>query len=89
MDKFEAVHQAEMSGQEPGRYTEDIIAQLRAWDESYGIDISNVERDRLTVSFRKIPADTAALSKEIYKICPDAIDQEIFGLPARWSSKQR
>jgi len=45
------------------------------WDSSYTIDISDVEHDRLIVTFSSIPGDLTGLANEIYEFCPDVIDQ--------------
>ncbi len=55
--------------------TEDIVAQLQAWDDTYGIAIDDVEDDAVTVIFQTLPADPTALAAEIYQFCPDIIDQ--------------
>ncbi|MBD2654062.1 DUF4253 domain-containing protein [Synechocystis sp. FACHB-383] len=55
--------------------TEDLIAKLQQWDGQYGIEITEVAFDSLIVHFKKLPADLAALAREIYEFCPDVIDQ--------------
>ena len=55
--------------------TEDVIAKLTQWDESYGIEISGVEYDRVIVTFSRLPENLEDLATEIYEFCPDVIDQ--------------
>ena len=55
--------------------TDDIIAKLQAWDTTYGIEISDIAVDAVTVHFKKIPEDTRPLAEEIYKFCPDTVSQ--------------
>ncbi len=55
--------------------TEDVIEKLRRWDELYGIEISEVENDRVIVTFSQLPEDLEVLATEIYEFCPDVIDQ--------------
>ena len=55
--------------------TEDVIEKLTQWDELYGIEISEVEYDRVIVKFSRLPENLAALAMEIYEFCPDVIDQ--------------
>ncbi|QDT01411.1 DUF4253 domain-containing protein [Adhaeretor mobilis] len=53
----------------------DIIARLEAWDAKYGIAISDIGHDRVTVEFASLPEDTRTLAQEIYEFCPDTVDQ--------------
>jgi len=54
---------------------EDIIQQLDRWDALYGIKVSDVGADRVTVQFLSLPESIDALAREIYQFCPDVIDQ--------------
>ncbi len=55
--------------------TVDIVRQLQAWDQQYGIEIDAVEADGLTVVFKTLPDTLSPLAQEIYEFCPDVIDQ--------------
>ncbi|WP_373480876.1 DUF4253 domain-containing protein [Geminocystis sp.] len=55
--------------------TEDIINKLQDWDQRLGISISDVENDRVTVLFYKLPDNLQEMAMEIYEFCPDVIDQ--------------
>jgi len=55
--------------------TADIIQKLRVWDAQYGIELAEVESDRLIVTFSNLPDDLTELALDIYEFCPDTIDQ--------------
>jgi hypothetical protein len=75
MDKYQDLRVYQTHGINCDLETEDIIEQLNIWDERYGIEILNVESDRVKVLFKDIPDDVTLLATEIYEFCPDIIDQ--------------
>ena len=75
MDKFQELTKHGTGGDAGHVDTADLIAQLQTWDRSFGIEISEVGADRVTIQFKEVPSDAGPLAKEIYKICPDTIDQ--------------
>jgi len=75
MDKYEELRTQGTNGANFDIETEDVIARLKDWDERYGIDLSEVESDRVTVRFDSLPDDLDSLAGEIYEFCPDTIDQ--------------
>jgi hypothetical protein len=81
MDKYEELRLQKTSGINYDLETEDIIRQLKQWDETYGIDISDVAFDSVFVQFKTLPDDLNLLAEEIYEFCPDTIDQH-FGCVA-------
>jgi hypothetical protein len=54
---------------------DDIVRTLDRWDKTYGIEISDVGADRVTVRFLSLPESLDALAREIHEFCPDVIDQ--------------
>jgi len=75
MSKFDILKTKGTNGINCDLETEDVIAKLQAWDDSYGITIANVEHDRLDVTFAKLPDDMQAFAEEVYAFCPDVVDQ--------------
>ncbi len=55
--------------------TEDLIKKLQDYHEQVGIDIYHAESD--TIEFRLLtrPKDMAAFARDLYKFCPDIVDQ--------------
>jgi hypothetical protein len=54
---------------------EAIIQQLDRWDLLYGIEVSDVGSDKVTVRFLSLPESLDALAREISEFCPDVLDQ--------------
>lgn len=76
MDKYQSLRDAHTNGANYDLDTDQIIAQLQAWDAKYGVTLSDVAHDAVAVSFAKIPAEALAfLAAEIYDFCPDTVDQ--------------
>jgi sRNA-binding carbon storage regulator CsrA len=75
MDKYQDLRVYQTHGINCDLETEDIIEKLNIWDERYGIEILNVESDRVKVLFKDIPHDVTLLVTEIYEFCPDITEQ--------------
>ena len=54
---------------------EAIIQQLDRWDLLYGIDVSDVGSNKVTVRFLSLPDSLDQIAREIYAFCPDVVDQ--------------
>lgn len=75
MDKYQPLRDA---GTSAGNYdldTDDIIRRLQAWDDRYGIALSEVGHDRVDVAFDRTPDDLSEFAREVYLFCPDTVDQ--------------
>jgi hypothetical protein len=75
MDKYQQLREVGTNGDNYDIGTEDVIHQLQKWDAEYGIELTDVEFDTVTVIFRNLPEDLTDLAVEIYEFCPDTIDQ--------------
>ena len=73
--KFLQIYEHRTNGINCDITTADVEKQLTRWDELYGVLISEVQADRLTIHFEKIPDNVSSLAKELYEFCPDIIDQ--------------
>ncbi len=73
--KFLQIYEYRTNGINCDVTTADIEKQLTGWDKLYGVSISEVREDRLTIHFENMPNDVSSLAKELYEFCPDIIDQ--------------
>jgi hypothetical protein len=55
--------------------TEDLIKQLETWDAAYGIDIFQASTDTVQFRLKSQPKDLKQFAAEIYRFCPDIVDQ--------------
>jgi hypothetical protein len=75
MDKYQELRTHETEAPNCDLDTEDIINKFKEWDQKYGIDLSDIESDSVTIHFKNLPDDLTLLAQEIYEFCPDTIDQ--------------
>ena len=57
--------------------TNDLKARLAQWHNTYGIDIWQAETDTIQLRFKQMPSNLKAFAKEVYKFCPDIVDQGV------------
>ncbi|NNJ25930.1 DUF4253 domain-containing protein [Alienimonas chondri] len=74
-DKFQPLRDAGTAGPNYGVTNEQVVDRLAEWDRKFGLDLSDIDRNRVVVQFRSTPADVAPLADELYRLCPDLIDQ--------------
>lgn len=79
--KFALLRKLETAAPNYELTTDDIIGKLTEWDEKYGVEISEVKQDSVTVTFSRLSKNLAALAADIYDFCPDTIDQGFDNLP--------
>ena len=54
-----------------------VKAKLAQWHKVYGIEIWQAETDTIQLRFLKMPSDMKAFAEEVYKFCPDVVDQGV------------
>lgn len=81
MDKYQQIREVGTNGDNYDLSTEDLIEQFQYWDAQYGLELSDIEFDAVTVTFNDLPEDLTELAIKIYEFCPDVIDQH-FGCMA-------
>jgi hypothetical protein len=73
--QFDIVRIAASDAVNAGKYTEDLIKQIQAWDTAYGVDIFQAAADTIELRLKKVPADLKQFAGEVYEFCPDIVDQ--------------
>jgi len=74
--KFIELYRRYTSAPARGLDTEQIIRQLLKWDKAYDIQVSDVQPDRVSVHFQRLPQDTRKLAGEIASLCPEVLEQD-------------
>jgi len=74
-DQFDILRCAKSDAVNFGKETEDLIAELKAWDDELGIEIWHAETDTIELTLRSEPDDVDAFAKRVYDFCPDIVDQ--------------
>jgi len=75
--QFDILRVAKSDAVNFGMVTEDLIKKLTEYDRTYGIDIFHAETDTIEFKFSKPPADMRGFCKDLYKFCPDIVDQGV------------
>jgi hypothetical protein len=73
--QFDILRVAQSDAVNYGMVTEDLIRKLAEYDRAYGIDIFHAETDTIEFRLLKLPDDMPGFCKELYKFCPDIVDQ--------------
>jgi hypothetical protein len=74
-DQFEILRVAASDAVNFDLTTEDIIEKLKEYDTLFGIDIFHAETDTIKFRLKKMPDDLKEFCKDLYKCCPDIVDQ--------------
>lgn len=62
--------------------TKDLLKNLGQWHRTYGIDIWQAETDTIQLKFIHPPKNTKSFAREVYKFCPDIVDQGVGSVEA-------
>jgi hypothetical protein len=54
-----------------------VVKKITQWQKKYGLTVIGCGRDWLQVEFDKLPANADQFAKEVYKFCPDIVDQGV------------
>jgi hypothetical protein len=55
----------------------DIVAKISEWKSKYGLTVIGCSRDWVQVEFDTLPTNLDAFADEVYKFCPDSVDQGV------------
>lgn len=76
-DKYESLRAFGTNGGNYGIDTEILIKRLKKWDSLYKIDIVGVDVDWVCISLKNLPNDINKFSEEVYRFCPDVVEQGV------------
>lgn len=60
-----------------GLGTEDLVRKLQTYDGAFGIDIIHAETDTIEFDLTGNPEDFSDFAEDLYKFCPDIVDQGV------------
>ncbi len=81
-DKYESLRAFETNGGNYGIDTEILIKRLKNWDSLYKIDIVGVDVDWVFIILENLPKDIDKFSEEVYRFCPDVVEQGVGSMEA-------
>jgi hypothetical protein len=54
---------------------EKVLARLKEWDSRYGLRIMGANQDWVQAEFLRQPTDMLEFAREVYRFCPDVVNQ--------------
>jgi hypothetical protein len=75
--QFDILRVAQSDAINYGMTTDDLIKKLTSYDRNYSIDIFRAETDTIEFRFSKLPADLPGFCTDLYRFCPDIVDQGV------------
>ncbi len=87
--QFDILRVAQSDAVNYGMVTEDLITKLSEYDRMFGIDIFHAETDTIEFRFSKLPDDMQAFCKDLYRFCPDIVNQGVGTVEAMESEIRR
>jgi hypothetical protein len=74
-NQFDIVRLARTDGVNYDLSTADVIRKLKSYDTQVGIQILQANTDTVVVRIKRLPRDVPAFSRDVYRFCPDIVDQ--------------
>ena len=74
-DQFDILRLARSDAINYGMSTEALIQELKRYDRQLGIDILEASTDTVVFNLRQLPTDSLAFAQDVYRFCPDSVDQ--------------
>jgi hypothetical protein len=76
-DHYDIVRLRQTDGANYDIFNEDILSRLEAWSKICKFDIVGAAGDWVCLVFKALPKDICAFAKDVYKFCPDSVDQGV------------
>jgi hypothetical protein len=74
-DQFDILRIKQTDGINYGLDNNAVITQLKKWYEMYPFEITGADLDWVEAEFIQQPKDMLQFAKEVYKFCPDVVEQ--------------
>lgn len=74
-DQFDILRVKQTDGINYGLDNNAVITQLKKWHEMYPFEITGADLDWMEAEFIQQPKDMLEFAKEVYKFCPDVVEQ--------------
>lgn len=76
-DDLDILRYRRTDGINHGLENEAIVKKISDWKLKYGLIVIGCSRDWLQVEFDTLPTNLDDFAKEVYKFCPDSVDQGV------------
>ena len=76
-DELDILRYRRTDGINYGLTNADVVSKIAEWKDKYGIVVLGCSRDWLQIEFNRLPANLDEFADEVYKFCPDSVDQGV------------
>ena len=76
-DKYGLIRARKTAGPNYDIKHEDVLNRLAAWESLCEFDIVGTSGDWIAIRFRTLPQNICAFAEEVYRFCPDTVDQGV------------
>jgi hypothetical protein len=76
-DQFDILRLEQTSGANYEVLLPDVLARLKDWQQKCEFEIIGATGDSVTIRFHTLPKDLCAFAEEIYRFCPDSVEQGV------------
>ena len=76
-DELDIIRYRRTDGINYNLQNKNVVEQLEKWKSKNDFNILVCGRDFLQLEFKTLPTDLDAFAKEVYKFCPDIVDQGV------------
>lgn len=74
-DPYDFLRLVRVDGINHGLEHRDVMAKLREWDARLDLDFTGGALDWVQANLGREPEDWSAFAEEVYRFCPDVVDQ--------------
>jgi len=74
-DKYEVLRQIQTDGVNHNITNDSLLKIIKQFDNKYSLDLVGASGDWCEFVINKEPANWMIFAKEVYKVCPDVVDQ--------------
>lgn len=76
-DELDIVRYRKTDGINYNLQNKDVVAKLQKWKSKNDFNVLVCGRDMLQLEFKTLPNDLDAFASDVYKFCPDIVDQGV------------
>jgi hypothetical protein len=76
-DQYEILRLRQTNGGNYDVSLEDVLSHLKDWERLCEFEIVGATGDSITIQFHTLPQDLLAFAEEVYRLCPDSVEQGV------------
>jgi Domain of unknown function (DUF4253) len=76
-DELDILRYRKTNGANYNLESKDVIQKISEWQTKYGVAILGCSQDYVDIRFETLPQNMDDFTNEVYKFCPDSVDQGV------------